>query len=170
MDPVYSAGSGTKAAFRRHPLHPMLVSLPIGFLIGALASDIAFAVLENPFWAEASFWLLIAGVAGGILAGITGIIELLGVRRARRLPMAWLHGLINLGVLGVTFANIWLRSNDIQAILPFGLGLSLVTGAMLGVSGWLGGEMTFRHGIGVSEQVGDPQLDEGKRKVHVQQS
>lgn len=169
MDPVYPAGSGTKAAVRRHPIHPMLVSLPIAFLIGALLSDIAFALLENTFWAEASFWLLAAGLAGGVLAGLSGLIELLGVKRARRLPMAWLHGIINLIVLGLVCVNFFLRMDDMLDVLPLGLGLSVVTGALLGVSGWLGGEMTFRHGIGVSEQVGGFAHDESKPRPHVHQ-
>lgn len=169
MDPVYPAGSGTKAAVRRHPIHPMLVSLPIAFLMGALLSDIAFAVFENTFWAEASFWLLAAGLAGGALAGVSGLVELLGVSRARRLPMAWLHGSINLVVLGLASVNFYLRMDDMLDVLPLGLGLSVVTGALLGVSGWLGGEMTFRHGIGVSEQVGGFEPEANKPRPHMRQ-
>lgn len=169
MDPVYPAGSGTKAAIRRHPIHPMLVSLPIGLLMGALLSDIAFAVLEDTFWAEAAFWLLAAGLASGLLAALTGVIELLGVQRARRLPMAWLHGIINLAVLGLVSANVLLRMDDMLGILPLGLGLSMATGALLGVSGWLGGELTFRHGIGVSERIGGVDAPEGQQRASAQQ-
>lgn len=155
-DPHYAAGSGSTVAIKRHPLHPMLVSLPIGFLVGAVISDITYVVLGNSFWAEASFWLLIAGLASGILAAITGMIELSASPRARSLSTAWAHGLINSLVLAITAYNIVIRLDDYAVIVPLGLTLSLITGGLLAVSGWLGGELVFRHGIGVSTNIGQP--------------
>jgi uncharacterized membrane protein len=59
----------SKAAIAGHPLHPLLVPLPIGFLVGMLASDLANRATQDPFWSQASYWLVIAGVGtGGIRA------------------------------------------------------------------------------------------------------
>jgi len=49
-----------------HPLHPMLVPLPIAFFIGALLTDLAFLKLGDPFWARMSFWLIAAGLVGAV--------------------------------------------------------------------------------------------------------
>src|SRR5690606_11939328 len=66
MDPHYATGSGSAAAVGRHPIHPLLVPLPIGLLMGALVADIVFAMTQDTFWARGAFWLLVGG-------GITGV-------------------------------------------------------------------------------------------------
>jgi uncharacterized membrane protein len=156
MEPHYSHGSGTVAAIGRHPLHPLLVPLPIGFLVGALIADIAFVSTADAFWARGAFWLLVAGVVTGLIAGLAGIVELLGVRRARAMTTAWIHGLGNVLALVIAFVNIVLRWNDPAApVNSTGLVLSLVVVAILLVTGWLGGELAYRHGVGVSEDIGE---------------
>lgn len=155
MEPNYPAGSGTVAAIGRHPLHPMLVPLPIGFLIGALLSDIAYASTEDAFWARASFWLLVGGIVTGVVAGLLGLIDLLGIQRARNLRIGWLHGLSNILAILVAIANVALRWTDAATpIWGTGLFLSAVITIILLVTGWLGGELSYRHGIGVSPLVG----------------
>lgn len=160
MEPHYPAGSGTVAAIGRHPLHPMLVPLPIGFLVGAFVADIAFAASADPFWARGAFWLLIGGVVTGLLAGLAGIVELLGVPRARAMTSAWVHGLGNVVALVLATVNIALRWNDAGGPPgSTGLVLSLVVVVILLVTGWLGGELSYRHGVGVSDNVGRPAAD-----------
>ena len=155
MEPHYPAGSGTVAAIGRHPLHPLLVPLPIGFLVGVLIADIAFAASADPFWARAAFWLLVGGVITGLLAGLAGIIELLGVPRARAMRSAWFHGLGNVAALVLAMINIGLRWSDhVAPADSAGLVLSLIVVAILGVTGWIGGELSYRHGVGVSDTVG----------------
>ncbi|MBB4016433.1 putative membrane protein [Chelatococcus caeni] len=158
MDPHYATGSGSAAAVGRHPIHPLLVPLPIGLLMGALVADIVFAMTQDPFWARGAYWLLVGGGVTGVLAGAAGLVELLGVRRARRLGIAWAHGLGNLAVLVLTGVNIYIRTGAPEAaVVPAGLALSAVVVLGLGVTGWLGGEMTYRHGIGVTRRLGAPQ-------------
>ena len=163
MEPHYPAGSGTVAAIGRHPLHPLLVPLPIGFLVGALVADIAFAASADAFWTRAAFWLLIGGVITGLLAGLAGIIELLGVPRARAMTSAWIHGLGNVVALVLALVNVILRWNDpVAPAGATGLVLSLVVVAILVVTGWIGGELSYRHGVGVSENVGRSPSDSPK--------
>lgn len=152
---THTSGAGSRAAIFGHPLHPMLVGFPIAFFIGAFVADLAFLILGDAFWARGSFWLLVGGFAMGLVAALPGSIDLLTIQHARRWGLAWTHGLLNLCVLTGALVNLLSRRADVTgAILPYGLLLSALTVALLGVSGWLGGEMVFRHGIGVSRSVG----------------
>ena len=49
----HSEGVPSTASIGRHPIHPMLVPFPIGFLVGALVSDVVYWVLRDAFWAQA---------------------------------------------------------------------------------------------------------------------
>jgi uncharacterized membrane protein len=164
MEPTYPAGSGTVAAVNRHPLHPMLVPLPIGFLVGALIGDILFVATDDPFWARGAFWLLVGGVVTGLVAGLVGLVDLLGIQRARRLTMAWVHGVGNILALVLAFVNAVLRWSDYGASgNSTGLVLSIAVVLILLVTGWLGGELSYRHGIGVSEAIGSVPPDSTRR-------
>lgn len=166
MEPHYPAGSGTVAAIGRHPLHPMLVPLPIGFLVGALIADIAFVATGDGFWARGAFWLLIGGVITGLLAGLAGMIELLGLPRARAMTSAWIHGLGNVLALALAAVNIVVRWGDhVGAVNATGLVLSLIVVVILGVTGWIGGELSYRHGVGVSDNVGGTQSGSPDRNL-----
>lgn len=160
MGPTYPAGSGSVAAIRRHPLHPMLVPLPIGFLVGAFAADVVFVLTADTFWARGAFWLLVGGIVTGLAAGLAGAIDMVGVARARRLAIAWLHGVGNVAALLLAVFNVFLRWEDhSSAVGSGGLLLSLVVVVILLVTGWLGGELSYRHGVGVAESVGQAPLD-----------
>src|SRR5690606_29653844 len=84
-------GTTTVVAVAGHPLHPMLVTFPIAFLLGAFASDLAFWLLRDPFWARMSVWLIGGGAAMGSLAGLSGTVELLSIAGIRRRAAAWNH-------------------------------------------------------------------------------
>lgn len=154
---IHASGTGSTAAVFGHPLHPMLVGFPIGLFIGAFVADLTNLILGDAFWARGSFWLLVGGFAMGLLAAVPGFIDLLAIRHARSWGLAWAHGLLNFGVLTVALVNLLSRRTDMAGtVLPYGLLLSALTVTLLGVTGWLGGEMVFRHGIGVSRSVGNP--------------
>jgi uncharacterized membrane protein len=164
MEPTYPAGSGTVAAVNRHPLHPMLVPLPIGFLVGALIGDILFVATDDPFWARGAFWLLVGGVVTGLVAGLVGLVDLLGIQRARRLTMAWVHGVGNILALVLAIINVVSRWSDYGASgNSTDLVLSIAVVLILLVTGWLGGELSYRHGIGVSEAIGSNPPDSTRR-------
>ena len=139
------------AAIAGHPIHPMLVPLPIGALTFALASDVAYAASGDRFWARASQVLLGAGIVTGAVAGAVGATDYLGRRRIREHPEATAHAVGNVAALALSGASLALRRRDpASAIVPVGLGLSLLTGTVLLVTGWLGGELSYRHRIGVT--------------------
>ncbi len=88
MGESHSRGIESTAAIARHPLHPLLVPLPIAAFIFALITDIAWLRTGRAFWGEASYWLLLTGVVTGLLAAIPGLIDYLATERVRNLPAA----------------------------------------------------------------------------------
>ena len=140
------------ASFMGHPLHPALVPFPIAFFIGAFLTDLAFLTTANPFWADASFWLLAAGLVGAVLAALAGLTDFLGDRRIRSISDAWLHLLGNVTAVVLEAINLALRLGDPTAPLPSpGVYLSGAVFLILGFTGWKGGELVFRHRIGVAD-------------------
>lgn len=132
-----------------HPIHPLLVPLPIGLLVFAPVSDIVHLSSDSLFWADASWWLLVGGLATGALAALVGVVDFAGTRRARN-RTGWTHFIGNVVAMALTFVNVLLRAPDrVEAIAPGGLILSLAVLVILGFTGWQGGELVFKHGIGV---------------------
>lgn len=145
------SGVRSAAAFRGHPIHPMLIPLPIGALVGALVTDLTFWATADPFWAEASWWLLWAGGLTGLLAALVGLVDFFAIERVRRHQAGRLHLAANTVVLLLTAGNIVLRFDGIEtAVLPWGLVATVLTASFLGAGGWYGGELAYRHGVGVS--------------------
>lgn len=143
----------SSATIKGHPLHPMLVPLPIGLLAGSLVTDIVFAITGQPFWALMSFWLIAGGLVTGLIAALPGLIDFGGNGRIRELSAAWGHMIGNLAAMAVVGFNLWWRvaNGPVDGLWPLGLVLSLLTAAMLGLTGWLGGEMVYRHRVGLME-------------------
>lgn len=160
--PRYPAGTGSVAAIAGHPLHPMVVPLPIGALVLALAADIAYFVTENPFWADGAKWLLLAVLGTGALAAILGVVDLVSLARARRMGIALAHGGGNAMMLVITLANYLMRPEQATGEpMIGGFILTVIAVALSMVTGWLGGELSFKHGIGVSPGVGGNTGHEG---------
>jgi uncharacterized membrane protein len=133
-----------------HPIHPMIVPLPMASFIALPLSDFAWLLTGNPFWAEASWWLLAAGLFSGILAGVVGAIDYLAIGQVRRLRAGKVHAYGNVLALLLAGMNLGIRWPDVQIIGGSPFLLSIVTVAILGVTAWFGGELTFRHRIGVA--------------------
>ncbi len=146
----------TRVAVARHPLHPMLVTFPIAFLLGALATDGAYLLTGDAFWARMSVWLLGGGSVMGILAGIAGTIELLAVQGIRHRAASWNHFVVAVMLLAVATINWLSRLGDAEtALFPYGIFLSAMGALLVGIAGWLGGKLVFEHQIGVGSDEDD---------------
>ena len=133
-----------------HPLHPVIVTFPVAFLVGAAGTDIGYWLTSDPFWARASVWLIGAGFAAGILAAITGFLDFARIKRVRERSAGWLHMGGNVTAMVLSLINLVLRQgNPAEPIVFTGLALSIVVASLLGVTGWFGGELSFRHKVGV---------------------
>ncbi len=153
MSREHECGIESKAAIFKHPLHPVAIPYPIAFLSAALLTDIIFIVGQNIFWAQASFWLILGGLVMGILAGLLGFIDFASSAKIRDHIIAWYHFIGNVLVMLLALSNFFIRRGDIQeAVFPSGIILSAVTAALLIFAGWYGGELSYRHKIGVIKE------------------
>jgi uncharacterized membrane protein len=149
---IYTDSAPSTAAIAGHPIHPMLIPFPVAFLPAALVTDIVYAWTANEFWAQASFWLLAGGLVTGALAAIFGLIDFFTIQRVRDHTAGWLHFLGNATVLVLTAVNLWLRwANEVDAVTPWGVLVSLAVTILLVITGWYGGELSYRHKVGVME-------------------
>ena len=138
-------------AINGHPLHPLLVPIPIALFVAALVTDIVYVTDGSNGWAVASLWLLAGGLAGALLAAIAGFTDFAANPRIREFRAAWLHLFANLAVVLVEAANLVLRLRDAEFAGGFGIVLSALAVLLLLFSGWKGGELVFRHGVGQIE-------------------
>lgn len=144
-------GVRSTAQIAGHPIHPMLVPVPIACFIGALLTDIAYLVSAEIMWADFSAWLLVVGVIFGVLAAIAGLTDFLGNRLVRAQTPAWPHLIGNAAALVLAVINALVHTRDAwTSVWPWGLVLSVLTVLILPVTGWLGWAMVYRHGVGVA--------------------
>jgi uncharacterized membrane protein len=141
-----------------HPLHPMIVPFPIAFFVATLATDLIYLQSGRPGFADASVWLLGAGIAMALLAAILGLTDFLGDRRIRRLNQAWLHMIGNLIAVALAAVSLYLRATQgaEAAVAPAGVTLSAVVTVLLLFNGWMGWEMVYRKHVGVADKVEVP--------------
>lgn len=140
----------SRMAIAKHPVHPMIVVYPVAFLSMVVVTDAVFLWQRAAFWAQLSFWLNAAGLAIGIVAGIVGAMDMFLIRVVRRHVSAWNHLIVAVMVLAMAALGVWLRWPDpVAAVWPWGLLSSAVLFGLVMVAGWLGGTLSFRHGIGV---------------------
>ncbi|MCW6513266.1 DUF2231 domain-containing protein, partial [Lichenifustis flavocetrariae] len=149
---VRHGGTGSVAAIKGHPLHPALVPITIGMYVAAACADVAFARTGDPFWALGTRWLLLGTLVSGAAAALPGMIDFAAIDRAHKLHAAWAHAVGNLIFLGITAVNYSWRQANVE-LGSSGLILTLVGLVLMFVTGWLGGEMSYCHGIGVSKKL-----------------
>jgi uncharacterized membrane protein len=135
-----------------HPIHPMLIPFPIVCFIGALVTDIVFLNNHDAGWAEASRWLLGIGIVMAALAAVAGLTDFMGDDRIRRLGDAVKHMLANITAVVLEIVNFVVRLNGDDSVGKIGVWLSAIVVLILVYSGWKGGDLVYRHGIGVHDR------------------
>jgi uncharacterized membrane protein len=142
-----------------HPVHPVLIVFPLGLLATAVIFDIIRLATGNATWSNVAFYMIAAGVIGGLVAAVFGLVDWLGITsgtRAKR--VGGLHGLGNLVVVLLFATSWWLRLPQPTEPTKLALTLSFLGAILALYTGWLGGELVFRHGVGVEQQPGSPQM------------
>lgn len=136
-----------------HPLHPILITLPIGLWVATFLADIGFWWVRADGWATAAQWLLGAGIVAAAAAATAGLIDFMGDERIRALSDAWQHAIGNVvAVLVSIFSFYWRYRYGAAGVLPTGLILSFLVVLILLFTGWKGGEMVFRHRVAVYDE------------------
>jgi uncharacterized membrane protein len=140
----------SRAKLFGHPVHQMLIVFPLGLLATSVIFDVIYLVTDQARFSEVAYWMIVAGLIGGIVAAPFGLIDWLAIPAGTRAKsIGGLHGAGNVVVL-LLFAVSWLIRGS-AAVAPgalayvfawLGMGLAAWTG-------WLGGELVDRLGIGV---------------------
>jgi uncharacterized membrane protein len=165
----------SRAKLFGHPIHPMLIPFPLGLLGTAVLFDLIHLIADWDALSRAAFYMIAAGVVAGLLAAIFGAIDWAAIpdgTRAKRIGT--MHGLGNVAVTAL-FAVAWLLRNDDPPKDASGLPIVLEVVGLLSalVTGWLGGELVDRLGIGVDpganpdapSSLGDQPARQGVRSV-----
>ena len=143
----------SRAKLFGHPIHPMLIVIPLGAFIAAVLFDAVALWQGSLTWAQVGYWNIALGIVGGLLAAVFGLIDWLAIpsgTRAKRIGL--LHGASNVVVVAL-FAFVWLTRRAAPDVTPTSLlfGVELVALALGSVAGWLGGELVDRLGVGVDD-------------------
>jgi len=142
----------SKVKFAGHPVHPMLIVFPLGLLATAVIFDIIYLVSDNSRWTLVAYYLIGAGTIGGLVAAATGWLDWFAIpngTRAKRIGLQ--HGVGNVIVLAL-FILSWVLRRDSPELPPTGAIVAGLLGfGLAAVTGWLGGELVDRLGVGVDD-------------------
>ncbi|HUP61490.1 MAG TPA: DUF2231 domain-containing protein [Thermoanaerobaculia bacterium] len=135
----------SRARILGHPIHQILIVFPLGLLATSFFFDLAWMATGRAELAIVAWWMIVAGVIGGGIAAVFGVIDWIAIphgTRARRLG-AWHGG--GFVVVALLFAISLAARRETPAhpeaiaIALSGLGVLLTV-----VTGWLGGELSER--------------------------
>lgn len=141
----------SKAKLFGHAIHPVLIVFPLGFLTGTVVFDVIYLFTGSSDMWTVAYWMLAAGVVGGLLAAPFGWIDWFAIPSGTRAKsVGLLHGVGNVIVL-LLFVGSWAlrtyNTQDVTFVLQYVLSFAGIALAL--VTGWLGGELVERLGVGV---------------------
>jgi uncharacterized membrane protein len=141
----------SKAKLFGHAIHPMLIVFPLGLLAMAVIFDVIVLATGFTDLSIASYWMILAGIVGGLVAAVFGAIDFAAIpdgTRARRIGL--MHGIGNVVVVALFALSWWLRMDTPAHVAgPLAFALALLATVLATVTGWLGGELVDRLGVGV---------------------
>ncbi len=158
----------SKARIGSHPLHPMLVAIPITSYLATFASLAGLAATHDPFWFRVALWANLVGVVSALVAAVPGAVDLLMVvpRRTVARRTGVVHAIANVTALALFAINLVFISEAHGGGKSLNVTASLIiTGAGVLVTllaGWFGWEMVQRHHVGVVEQSGRRAINDPK--------
>lgn len=144
----------SKAHLRSHPIHPMLVSLPIGLWVGGSFFDLLAMLGAEPRLAWAGYYCILGGCVTAALAAIPGVIDLFGTvpPRSSARTRGYLHGCLNVFALVLFSIAAWHQGGPWQNVDTLVMSLCGVGVVSILGSGWLGGTLVYRNQIGVDHR------------------
>lgn len=156
----------SKASIAGHPVHPMLVAFPIGLWVTSFVIDVIFYFIRNPSLPLISKVLLAAGLVGGVAAAVPGIIDWLSIKNPQVKKIANWHARLNIIAVIVFATSLYLRMRVGAHLVNWNMRIPVLLSAfgvlLIGISGWLGGALTFEHGVGVAPQHDSPEEEVAK--------
>ncbi len=142
----------SRAKLFGHAIHPILIPFPLGLLITSVVFDVVYLLTSNGKWSEIAFWMIAAGVVGGLAAAVFGVIDFSRVPDGTRAHSIGVWHAVLSGSMVVLFAVSWLlRMGEPTEPGAVPIVLSVLGVVLAGLTGWFGGELVERLGVGVYE-------------------
>lgn len=143
----------TPARVGGHPIHPMLVVFPFALWTFSLIADLIYYLMNDYDWTKVAFYTLAGGIVGGVVAAVPGVIDYFSINDKKASRIGGWHARLNLFALLLFAGSFYLRtdrgSRIVNETLTIPMLLSLLGVLLIFAAGWLGGEMVFKHGVGV---------------------
>jgi uncharacterized membrane protein len=140
----------------------MLVVFPIGLWVFSLISDFVFLLGGDARWNDVAFYTMAGGLIGAVLAAVPGFFDMFSISDKKVGKIAWNHMMLNLIAVVIFAVDFYLRlRNPAGAIFPILLSVAGIL--FIAVSGWLGGEMVYVHGMGVQQQIAGSTREERRK-------
>jgi uncharacterized membrane protein len=141
-----------------HPLHPVLVTVPIGAWVASFVFDLASRWSDEPLvLAKGAWWLIGLGVVGALVAATFGFLDLVAIPMGTKaFRTGLLHMALNLVVVcafGGSFLLRQARLEEPDGVATWLIVLSAVALALLAAAGWLGGRLAYRYGVRVADEA-----------------
>lgn len=148
------------ASIGGHPVHPMIIPFPIALWVFSLVADVIFLWRGNPVWKDyIAFYVLLAGILGAVAAAVPGFIDWLSLTDKAVVKIANWHARLNVIALLIFAASFYLRTRSGANLVSGGytipVALSVLGVILITISGWLGGEMVFKHRVAVESASSD---------------
>src|SRR3954464_961187 len=158
------------ASLGRHPVHPMLIPFPIALWVFSLVADVIYLWRGNLVWRDwIAFYALLGGIIGAVLAAVFGIIDWLSIKDREVKKVADWHARLNVIALLIFAASFYLRtiggSRWVSGSYTIPFVLSVIGIILITISGYLGGELVFKHGVGVNPQHDTPPEESAKARA-----
>ncbi len=151
----------SKASIGGHPVHPMLISFPIALWSTSFLCDVIFYFWRNSSLNLIAKAMLAVGCLGAVAAAVPGIIDWLNIKEAGVKRIADWHARLNIIALIVFAISLYFRmrmgAHWVNYHLQIPVLLSLLGVILISISGWLGGELAYKHGVGVAPQHDSPE-------------
>ena len=160
----------TPASIGSHPIHPMLIPFPFALWFFSLVADVIYFVSGAPVWETVAFYTLAGGIVGAVMAAVPGIIDYFSIKDEKVSKIAGWHARLNVLALLVFGASFYLRTRDgmqmVDGSMTVPVLLSVFGVILISISGWLGGEMVYKHRLAVEEPRHEPRAeDRAPRRV-----
>jgi uncharacterized membrane protein len=134
-----------------HPVHQMLIVFPLGLFGASFMFDIAFLITKKPELGVVSFWMILAGIIGGLSAATFGLLDWLAIPRGTRAKAIGMqHGIGNV-LVTVLFMVSWMLRWSIGGASPTAMFVSALGIVIAIFTGWMGYELVDRLGVGVDD-------------------
>jgi len=149
------------ASIMGHPIHPMLIPFPMALWVFSLIADVVFLLGGDAAWKDwIAFYSLLGGIIGAAAAAVFGIIDWLSIKDPAVKRTADWHARLNVIALLIFAASFYLRttagSSWMGGSMTIPVSLSVVGVILITISGYLGGELVFKHGVAVNPQSDTP--------------